>query len=499
MKNRQRSLYIIVASAVLCAVMTLSSLSVFAASPTYNMSSDYKGGKYYDNFRAVDLVGDGVRDTLAIALSQLGYHEGNDNAGRDGLSVDGDRDFVEYNVLYGKLDNNQGNGISYGYYWCASFVNWCLRSAEVSREASAAAEVSCRRWLSACKSSGIYNEKEGYIPKSADIIFFKERESQLSSTHIGLVLYCEGDTVYTIEGNTSNGSEFSTNGNYVALKSYKLSSSYIVGYATPKYKTAENIGEIDYSGKTFSAGKYISTDKIKIYSDNKFDTEVGKIDAFTVFKVDKVEGNALYVSGGVVKAESVKQITARSDIRSVSYLDTRGKKIYENTYAKVGDTINITDEIPERSDAAFLGWAIIGGDELLSPGDEVTIDKNIELYAIYDDTSSLPTEKASEAISHEMTEPMTEATAKASEEISEKTSTENSSEFLTEDLSVATESAESEVASESDSDKTLPLPALSNMINCSSTLSAGASAALMLSIAASGMIFKKKTDKKDKK
>ena len=494
---KKRCLYSLFVAIMLVAVIMLAELSALAASPTYSMSADYKRGRYYDNFRAVDLCGDGVRDTLAIALSQLGYHEGNDNSGRDGLSADGDRDFVEYNVLYGKLDNNQGNGVSYGYYWCASFVNWCLRQAEVSREASAAAEVSCRRWLSACQSAGICHEKEGYIPQSADIIFFKERDSQVTSTHIGLVLYCEGDTVYTIEGNTSNGSAFSANGNYVALKSYKLSSSYIVGYATPKYNRVEEIGEIDYSGKNFYSGKYITTDELKIYSDNTFNNEIGRIAAFTVFEVERVEGNTLYVDGGAIKAESVRQITSKNNICSVSYLDSRGKKIYDNSYAKTGDTVTVTGEIPERSDAAFLGWTTAGSDVLISPDDELVLDDDIELYAIYDDTK-FPIEE----VTRPKTEECTTGAITTSEAYSEQISTETEELFSTEEVTEhVTEHVTEQVSdvTESKQDSPTPTPALPDMLNCSGSLSASAIVAISLSIATAGITFKKKTYKKDKK
>ena len=122
---------------ILSLVTLLVPLNVAAAEPSYTVSAEYKKSRYYENLQKVPLSGDQAIDTVAIALSQLGYHEGNSNADFGGLNTSGTKDFVEYNVLYGKLDNNQGNGVSYGYYWCASFVNWCLRQARVSKSASA--------------------------------------------------------------------------------------------------------------------------------------------------------------------------------------------------------------------------------------------------------------------------------------------------------------------------------------------------------------------------
>ena len=180
------------------------------------MSDQYKASYYYDNFIQTPLSGDQATDVLAIALSQLGYHEGDSDADLGGLSTTGDKDFVEYNVMYGKLDNNQGNGVSYGYYWCASFVNWCLRQAGVSETQSAAAEVSCHRWVEALMKKDMYEPAHrDYIPKSGDLIFFKSDGSSSLSTHIGIVRYSDGQYVYTIEGNTSDSSSLDSNGEYV--------------------------------------------------------------------------------------------------------------------------------------------------------------------------------------------------------------------------------------------------------------------------------------------
>ena len=42
-----------------------------------NASSSYQSGKYYSNLQSLSLTGDGVTDVLAVAISQLGYQEGN--------------------------------------------------------------------------------------------------------------------------------------------------------------------------------------------------------------------------------------------------------------------------------------------------------------------------------------------------------------------------------------------------------------------------------------
>ena len=239
---------------VLIAVISLVVLTVFfgavcsrampvkAAEPTYEVSESYKNSKFYKNLINTPLTGNQAADVIAVALSQLGYHEGNGEEEMDGLSPDGSLDFVEYNRLYGAIYDHGLKDYTHGYYWCASFANWCLRQAGVEEAQSGGDSfISCWKWRKACIESGIYHEKEGYVPKQGDVIFFKDINDptiEVSSSHVGLVICSDGEKVYTVEGNSSANVEFEAAGDNVATKSYTLDSPYIVGYATPNYKTA---------------------------------------------------------------------------------------------------------------------------------------------------------------------------------------------------------------------------------------------------------------------
>ena len=385
-------------------VISLFPLGVSAAEPSYNASTQYKKSRYYENLQKIPLSGDQAADTIAIALSQLGYHEGNSDADLGGLNTSGTRDFVEYNVLYGKLDNNQGNGVSYGYYWCASFVNWCLRQARVSKTASATGEVSCQRWLAACKSAEIYTEKSGYSPKAGDLIFFKDTGSYVSSTHMGIVLYSDGSRVYTVEGNTSDGS-FSSNGNYVALKSYSLTSSYIVGYATPKYEKNEKVLPVDYSGKHMSTGLYVAKKNIQYFDNPELKGEGKQLSAYSVFTVTEIYKNAFRIiceSGGkkiegwASLGDKAQQLTSDSQAYTVSYLDESGATLLPLQYRLADSKIILSEARPTKKNAGFLGWTREKGSqaELIAPGAMLSAEKNdLVLYAVWDYTFYLVTFK----------------------------------------------------------------------------------------------------------
>ena len=195
---------------LLAACITAASLSVAAAAiePSYKVSDDYKDTLYYNNLAALELTGDGATDVIAVALSQLGYHEGNKDSEKDGLNNSGSKNFVEYNVLFGKLDNGEGNGYSYGYAWCAAFVNWCLRQARVDKELTGGMYVSCASWRNwfineGAKFGASYHARnDDYIPQKGDLIFYKSLNATHSraTDHIGIVLKSENGKVYAIEG-----------------------------------------------------------------------------------------------------------------------------------------------------------------------------------------------------------------------------------------------------------------------------------------------------------
>lgn len=221
---------------LLALALTFSSLLVFAVSTSaagvsYTTPSDsYKGSTYYNSLLAVNLTGDQREDVVAIALSQLYYSEGNSEAEFNGLNTSGDGNFTEYCYNYGALDNN-GDGVrEFGYPWCAAFVTFCLRRANISKSV-APSHVNCTSWLNKFKetsSNYSYYERGTYEPLKGDIIFFKSSTSTRASDHVGLVIGTANGYIYTVEGNTSNG---------VYIKSYRPSDTYIVGYAVPNYKS----------------------------------------------------------------------------------------------------------------------------------------------------------------------------------------------------------------------------------------------------------------------
>ncbi len=395
MKTKKALAVLVLFALMITTASSLCTLGTSAVTETYQVSEEYKSGKYYEHLRRIELTGDQATDVISIALSQLGYHEGDSDADLDGMNFEGTKNFVEYNVLYGKLDNQEGNGLSYGYAWCAAFVNWCLRQARVEKTASGT-EVSCRRWLADCKDMGIYVEKDGYAPKTADLIFFKDADSSVTSTHIGIVLYSDENRVYTIEGNASSGSALSIAGHYVCLKSYKLSDSYIVAYASPKYKTDENVLKVDRSGTEMSSGLYISKSEMNVYSDEVSGKKIDELGAYELFTVKERYGDFFkicYKKGGkmcegyVKAAKKSVQISSDGATEAIELIHDAESE-YVTRYAVLPSTsIPLPDPVIASETAGFVGWKATETGELLQAGDTLSdIDKKTTLVAEWDET-----------------------------------------------------------------------------------------------------------------
>ena len=234
-----------------CATVALAlalALPASAITPSYDrMTSAFEGSRYYLNLGTLTLTGDQPTDLVMIAMSQLGYHEGNGPEHCNGENCAGSGNYVEYNYYHGSVDQ-LGNGVlTYGYPWCASFVSYCARMAGISCD-TLCTSLNCTRWVNHFIGEGEYHARgSGYVPQQGDLIFFRDAGSSKLSTHVGLVRYTCNGLVYTIEGNC---------GNEVRLAAYDLNDAYVIGFASPEYK--ENPDQsIDYLLDEYTRGNYI--------------------------------------------------------------------------------------------------------------------------------------------------------------------------------------------------------------------------------------------------
>ena len=278
-----------------------------------NMASEsYIAGKYYRHLTSLPLTGDNVTDLLAVALSQLGYMESDTVDDMSGVTGGSDN-YTEFNYNMGDF------GVGYGtsnYDWCASFVSYCLLQSRCTTQNKISdwcrkhmgdpnyiwREVGCPKWAENLETVGKYEHSKAnggdYTPKTGDLIFFRWSPNKAIG-HIGIVVYCDGERVYTVEGNTSGGTTMVANGGGVYFKNYAIDYSCIDGYGVMPYVENDEMSEIDYSGANPSTGLYINVAEKAFYSEPSVESSYTTIPLYTMFEVVEVVEDGL---GGMLKA-----------------------------------------------------------------------------------------------------------------------------------------------------------------------------------------------------
>ena len=140
---------------------------------------------------------------IEIAKAEIGYVETPDNI-----------------TKYGEVMKAQGQP------WCGSFCNWVLKEAGVRVHSV----VSTVKGVQVFQDSGRWSQ----TPKLGDLAFMDfPNDNIFRVSHVGIVVGINGQTVTTIEGNTS-GSGSQRNGGMVMVKERTIGKE-VIGFGSPKY------------------------------------------------------------------------------------------------------------------------------------------------------------------------------------------------------------------------------------------------------------------------
>ena len=341
-----------------------------ALTPTYAVTGSYKSSKYHKNILGITKTGDKAFDTVAAALSQLDYHEGNGSADFNGANSAGSKNYTEYNRALGKI------GGSYSYAWCAAFVSWCLDVAG-ARDSAGGAFASCTLWVEKLQSLGLYSTRaSGYTPKTGDLIFFRSAGTARASDHIGIVRYVKNGRVYTVEGNSSNK---------VTLRDYKLSDTYIVGYGKPRYGgTPLEKNALELEDK--ATGLYTVTNSFVNVrgSAASSGTKLGALYCGALIEITEIKngwGKFTYNGGDAYISLDYADFTTPV-IHTVTYNseDSQGGSFKEEYFSF--ETGKTTAKIPERKGHDFLYWISDSG--TIYKGGDALPKGNLSLRAVWD-------------------------------------------------------------------------------------------------------------------
>ncbi len=168
-----------------------------------------------------------ARKLIAIAVSQIGYHEKTSNADLDDPTANaGSANWTKYARDLAAAGYYNGN--KNGFAWCDVYVDWCFWIL-ADRDANLAQVIECQTGPlgAGCLYSRQYYQQQGRLfntPLPGDQVFF-EQNGEIA--HTGIVETVNGNRITTIEGNTSN---------QVARRSYTLGDGYVKDFGRPKYE-----------------------------------------------------------------------------------------------------------------------------------------------------------------------------------------------------------------------------------------------------------------------
>lgn len=192
-----------------------------------------------------------VDKVLRIAEAEIGYLEKKSNAQLyDKTANAGSANYTKYgkemHAIYPAV-------MDFPAAWCDCFVDWCFYNAYGIANAKALLAGNFDDYTVA--SAQLYKNKSAWhtsVPKAGDQIFFT---NGTRICHTGLVYKVDEKNVYTIEGNTSSGSEVIANGGAVCKKKYALDNPRIAGYGRPAYDTSTGHTPIVEGWKQAADGK----------------------------------------------------------------------------------------------------------------------------------------------------------------------------------------------------------------------------------------------------
>ena len=234
MKSLRKTLWrLLVVILVMVTAITLTAQHTKSAEPPH--SESYSSGIFCHRLKNITRSGNPRTDIVNVAMSQIGYCEGDSKTDLSGCSG-GTKNYTEYGLWYNNLQPEPG-GFERAA-WCATFVSWCANQAGISSDTIDyhAYTVYGLTWFSERNLSYSRQQIEDgiYIPQPGDIVYFKSNRNGDRVNHVGIVVKYEDGILYAVEGNT-NDTPYSTTGGQVCLKSYPITDTFIRYICCPNY------------------------------------------------------------------------------------------------------------------------------------------------------------------------------------------------------------------------------------------------------------------------
>ena len=181
---------------------------------------------------------------IATARAEVGYLEKKSNSQLDDKTANtGYNNYTKYwRDVYPQYQAQA---------WCACFVSWCM----MKTFGLETAKKLLKHWPYVyCPALGNLFTKHAN-PQRGDIVIFYRNGA---FAHTGLVTKVDGDVFYTIEGNTSGGSDIVANGGGVCSKYYYNSKLPGTKFCRPDYSIVTSILTSNTSSNTSNQPNQVS-------------------------------------------------------------------------------------------------------------------------------------------------------------------------------------------------------------------------------------------------
>lgn len=135
----------------------------------------------------------------------------------------------------------RGYALSYTDAWCAAFVSACAIACDMADIIPL--ECSCSKMINLFDDIGCWQERDDYIPRVGDIVFYDWEDSgdgdnTTGHDHVGIVCSVSNASFEVIEGNKSNA---------VGIRKMTVNGKYIRGFGVPKYHSEGETSYIIYT------------------------------------------------------------------------------------------------------------------------------------------------------------------------------------------------------------------------------------------------------------
>lgn len=198
----------------------------------------------------------------------------------------------------------QGYCVQLNDAWCATFLSAIASLCGILDLVPA--ECSCPRQIKLWKKMGRWVDKNTYIPKTGDVVYYDFNNDGISD-HVGIVVSVSNGKMKVVEGNYSDS---------VGCRTIAVNANIIVGFGCPKFK--EEVSNSSSKESVFSV-------ELKTLSKG---AKGEQVKALQILLIGRGYALSKYGADGDYGDETVKAVKAFQKAKGISVDGIAGKQTF---------------------------------------------------------------------------------------------------------------------------------------------------------------------------